>query len=162
MLVGVLSDTHDRLPLIDAALSLFADRGVEALIHAGDFVAPFAVRRLLRFTGPIHATFGNNDGERAGVRKLLPRIVAGPLFITLGGRTILLHHVFDQCDPADVDRADVVVTGHTHEAVNRLDGGRLYLNPGECCGWVSGTCTAAILDTDGPSAEILRLDRHPN
>ncbi len=31
MLVGVLSDTHDRLPTIRAALELFAARRVEAV-----------------------------------------------------------------------------------------------------------------------------------
>lgn len=157
MLVGVIADTHDRLPLIDAALELFAQRGVEAVVHPGDFVAPFAVRRLLKFTGPIHATFGNNDGERAGIKRLLPQVVDGPLFLPLGGRTILVHHSIDGCNPADVDRADVVITGHTHEAVNRTDRGTLWLNPGECCGWVTGRCTAAILDTDGPSAEVCVL-----
>ena len=157
MLAGVISDTHDRLPLIDAALALFAERKVEAVIHPGDFVAPFAVRRLLQYKGPIHAVYGNNDGERAGVKELMPQVIAGPLFVTLGGRTILVHHSIDACDPADVDRADIVITGHTHEEVNRVDRGTLFLNPGECCGWVTGKCTVAILDTDGPSAEICML-----
>ena len=38
MLVGVLSDTHDRLPAIDRALSLFERRKVQAVIHPGDVV----------------------------------------------------------------------------------------------------------------------------
>jgi putative phosphoesterase len=157
MLIGVISDTHDRLPLVDAAMRLFAERRVEALIHPGDFIAPFAVRRLLQYKGPIHATFGNNDGERAGIRELLPQVVDGPLFVALGGRTILVHHFVDWCEPDDIDGADIVITGHTHEVVNRLDGDKLLLNSGECCGWVTGRCTVAVLDTDGPSAEICIL-----
>jgi putative phosphoesterase len=157
MLIGVISDTHDRLPLVDAAMRLFAERRVEALIHPGDFIAPFAVRRLLQYKSPIHATFGNNDGERAGIRELLPQVVDGPLFVALGGRTILVHHFVDWCEPGDIDRADIIITGHTHEVVNRLDGGKLLLNSGECCGWVNGGCTVAVLDTDGPSAEICIL-----
>ena len=70
MLIGVLSDTHDRLPIIDAALELFARRKVAALIHPGDFVDPFAVRSLLNFKGPILATYGNNDWYRSGLKKL--------------------------------------------------------------------------------------------
>ncbi|MCH7808457.1 MAG: metallophosphoesterase [Planctomycetes bacterium] len=157
MLVGVISDTHDRLPRIDAALALFASKKVEAIIHPGDFVAPFAIGRLLRFSGPIFATYGNNDGERAGLKKGLPQLVDGPLFVALGGRTILVHHFIDWCDQDDIERADVVVTGHTHEVVNRVEDGRLFLNPGECCGWVNGRCTVAILDTQGPWAEICEL-----
>ena len=157
MLVGILADSHDHLDYVDAALRLFENRKVEALVHAGDFVAPFAVRRLLQFSGPIHATFGNNDGERAGLSELLPQAVDGPLFITLGGRTVLVHHFLGWCDPADIARAEIVITGHTHEVVNRLDDGRLLLNPGECCGWVTGRATAAILNTIDLTAEICAL-----
>ena len=158
MLIGVLSDTHDRVPMIDAAIGLFERRKVAALIHAGDFVAPFAVRSLLNFKGPIYATYGNNDGERPGLKKLLPDLVDGPLWVKLDGRSILVHHFIDWCEPGDIARADVVITGHTHEVVNRLDGRKLFLNPGECCGWVHGRCTVAILDTDGPSAEVFELE----
>lgn len=154
MIVGVISDTHDRLPMIDAALSLFSKRSVEAVIHAGDFVAPFAVRRLLQYEGPLFSTYGNNDGERIGLKELMPRVVDGPLFVELGGRQVLVHHFIDWCDAADVDRADIVITGHTHEVVNTHRDGKLFLNPGECCGWVSGRCTVAILDTSGPTAEV--------
>ncbi len=158
MLIGVIADTHDRLPQIDAALSLFARRKVEAVIHPGDFVAPFAVRRLLSYDGPLHVTYGNNDGERAGLKELMPQVQDGPLFVELGGRTILVHHYIDWCKPADVERADIIITGHTHEVVNRFENGRLFLNAGECCGWVSGRCTVAILDTAGPSAEVCELE----
>ncbi len=158
MLVGVISDTHDRLPMIDAALDLFAERRVEALIHPGDFVAPFAVQRLLRFDGPIHVTYGNNDGERTGLKKLLPQLVDGPLSVELGGRRILVHHFIEWCKPDDIERAEIIVSGHTHEVVNHFDRGKLFLNPGECCGWVNGRCTVAILDTDGPSAEVFELE----
>ena len=136
MLIGVISDTHDRLPMIDAALGVFADRGVDAVIHPGDFVAPFAVRRLLTFDAPLYATYGNNDGEREGLEALMPQIVDGPLFFQLGGRTILVHHFIDWCEAADIAKADIVVTGHTHEVETRTEGGTLLLNPGECCGWV--------------------------
>ncbi len=157
MLIGVISDTHDRLPLIDAALDLFARRSVEAVIHPGDFVAPFAVRRLLQYKGPLHVTYGNNDGERTGLKELLPQIQDGPLFVELDGRVILVHHFVDWCRPEDVDRAHIIVTGHTHDVVNRFQDKKFFLNPGECCGWVTGRCTVAVLDTEGPSAEVCEL-----
>ncbi len=158
MLIGVMSDTHDRLPMIDAALALFAGRGVEAVIHAGDFVAPFAVRRLLAYKGPLHVVYGNNDGERVGLKQLMPQIQDGPLFVELGGRNILVHHSIDSCKGDDIERADIIITGHTHEVVNRFEPGKLLLNPGECGGWVTGRSTVAVLDTDGPSAEVCELE----
>jgi uncharacterized protein len=158
MLIGVISDTHDRLPAIDRAMALFAERRVEAVVHAGDLVAPFAARRLKASTVPLHVTYGNNDGERAGLLDVLPQIVDGPLHISLGGRNILVHHFIGWCSPEDIARAEIIITGHTHEIVNTSEDGKLYLNPGEACGWVSGRCTVAILDTAAPSATICDLD----
>lgn len=157
MLIGVLSDTHDHLPMIDEALSLFARRGVQAVIHPGDFVAPFALERILRFDGPLHAVFGNNDGERKGLKSLHGTLADGPLRLELGGRRILVHHFIDWCEPADIESADVVITGHTHDVDNRVENGKLFLNPGECCGWTTASPTVAILDTDALGAEICRL-----
>jgi len=157
MLIGVISDTHDRLPLIDRALDLFRDKQVDAVIHPGDLIAPFAAKRLLRWTGPLHVTYGNNDGERAGLKILLPQIQDGPLCLDLDGKTILVHHFIDWCEPADIDKADIVITGHTHEVASDSKDGRLFLNPGECCGWVHGRCTVALLDPAQQSAEIVEL-----
>jgi putative phosphoesterase len=68
-----------------------------------------------------------------------------------------VHHFIDWCEPVDVERADIVITGHTHEVVNRREGHQLFLNPGECCGWVNDRATVAILDTDGMTAEVCEL-----
>ena len=157
MKIGVLSDTHDRLPAIDAAIAEFLRRGVEAVIHPGDIVAPFAAKRLLLWKGPLYVTYGNNDGERKGLKTVLPQIQDGLLNIELGGRRILVHHYDAWCQVPDIRRAEIIITGHTHEVVNEVREGRLYLNPGECCGWIGDRCTAAVLDTEGPSAEIIEL-----
>lgn len=158
MLVGVISDTHDRLPMIDRAVHELTRRNVEALIHPGDLIAPFAAQALRRWNGPLFVTYGNNDGERAGLKKILPDIQDGPLFVELGGRTILVHHFVDWCSPRDIERANVVITGHTHTVTHEHRQDTLFLNPGECCGWVTGHATIALLDTDALSAEIIELD----
>lgn len=159
MLVGVLSDTHDRVPLIAKALDLFAERGVEAVVHAGDICSPFAAKALKAAEArcPLHVILGNNEGEMAGLKSVLPQLSKGPLRLELDGCRVLVHHFDEWCEPQDVAWARVVVTGHTHEVVNEIRDGRLFLNPGECCGWVNGRCTVALLDTSGPKAEIIEL-----
>ncbi len=157
MRIGVVSDTHDRLPMIDRAMEVFIRQQVQAVIHAGDVVAPFAAERLLQYSGPIYAIYGNNDGERAGLRRVLPQIKDGPLKLEMAGRQILVHHFIDWCSSRDIDQADIIITGHTHEVVNERQNGSLFLNPGECCGWVNERCTVAVLDTELMSAEILDL-----
>lgn len=157
MLIGLISDTHDRLPTLRAALDLFARRGIATLIHPGDIVAPFAARPLADFRGALHVTYGNNDGERAGLQRILPQIQDGPLHVELAGRRILVHHFIDWCAPADVDRAEVIITGHTHEAGVERRAGRLFINPGECCGWVTRRCTIATLDTATLAVELIEV-----
>ncbi len=160
MKIGVLSDSHDNMPMIRAALDLFAAEHVEAVIHAGDFVAPFAARLLVTFPGPLYTVFGNNDGEQKGLAGVFGNVAPGPLRLTLAGRRILVHHWIEQVPEELRRQADVVITGHTHEVVNDRVEGRsptLILNPGECCGWLTGRATAAILDTDSLSARIVTL-----
>ena len=161
MKIGIISDSHDRLPALKQALAAVLARNVSAILHAGDFVAPFAAKLLAeaaRDAGtPIHCIYGNNDGERAGLAKLLPQIQDGPLRLDLAGRTIVMNHDLESLGQADLAGADIIVTGHTHHAGSGARGGVFYVDPGECCGWLTGHCTVAIVDTDAMSAEIVEL-----
>ena len=84
--------------------------------------------------------------------------MTGPLRLELDGRCVVVHHFIDWCRSEDIAGADVIITGHTHEIVNEIRDGQLFLNPGECCGWLSGCCTVAILDTESLEAEIIEVE----
>jgi hypothetical protein len=156
--IAIVSDSHDNVPLIQAAVRAFRDRGAEALIHAGDFVAPFAVKDFLELGVPIVAVFGNCDGEHRVISELLPDIVTGARRETIGGKNFTIVHSIDWLQPGDRDGADVIVHGHTHEADMRTENGRLVINPGECAGWVTGRATAAFLDTEAMQPDVFELD----
>lgn len=159
MKIGVISDTHDRLPTFRRAVSMFKNLGVEAIFHAGDYVAPFAAELIApdKLGVPLYCVYGNNDGEKAGLKKILPNIVDGPLRVELGGKTIVMHHFIDWLSPKDIVGADVVITGHTHEVVNDTRQGVLFLNPGECCGWVNDRCTVMLLDLEMKKADVVEV-----
>ena len=159
MKVGVISDTHDRMPTFRRAIALFQRLEVGAIFHAGDYVAPFAAKLIAHdvLTTPLHCIYGNNDGERQGLKAVLPNVEDGPLRVVLGGRTIVMHHFIDWLQPQDRRDVDVVITGHTHEVHNERENGRLLLNPGECCGWVTDRCTVAILDLEKLEANIVEV-----
>ena len=155
MLVGVMSDSHDHLRKIRKAMALFRERGAGAVFHAGDVVAPFAARALKEFVGPLHAVFGNNDGERAGLGKIID-IAPGPREISLRGRKIVIAHDAKDVPDALASGADLVITGHTHE--RRISSGRpMRLNPGEICGWVTGRSTCVVVDLETMEAETCDL-----
>jgi putative phosphoesterase len=160
MHIGVISDTHDRVPTFRKAVERFLEENVDAILHAGDHVAPFAAKLLTEEVvgqTPVHAIFGNNDGEREGLSKVLPGLVDGPLQVELGGRTVVMHHYLDWLTEEDVAPADVVISGHDHTARRESRNGRFYLNPGECCGWVMGSCTAAMLDLTNLEARFIEI-----
>jgi uncharacterized protein len=159
MKIGVISDTHDNLPAIDAAVRHFQAAGVETILHAGDFVAPFALKRLLQADLPVVAVFGNCDGERAGLAKFLPDLVDGPLHLELGGRKICMGHNAQRLTREDFEAADILIAGHTHKPQIEYQEGRLIVNPGECGGWVTGCATVAVIDTVAMTAVIEEVYR---
>ena len=157
MRIGLIADTHDNMPKIKKALAAFTARKVEVLIHAGDIVSPFAAKLLRSTKLPIHAVYGNNDGERKGLADLLPGICDGPRLVELDGKKILVAHSIAQVTDAAKAGADLVVVGHTHVAgIERTK--PLVLNPGECGGWLYGKTSVAILDTGRMSIEEVSLD----
>lgn len=156
MLLGIVADTHDNLPMTERAAKLLAGRGTEIILHAGDFVAPFALKALIKPGVPVIGVFGNNDGERNGLLGVCSDLHRPPHRLELGGRTVVLAH-----DPAALEEevrrgADLVVHGHTHE-VGVSDGPPLAVNPGEAGGWLTGRCTVGLVDLDRMQAEIIEL-----
>ncbi len=156
MLIGLLSDTHDNLPAVQRALDAFAERGVEALFHAGDFVAPFVLKVLLRAELPITGVFGNNDGARRSLSKLCDDLHQAPHTFRMAGRDIVLTHDPETLTPDLLAGKDVAICGHIHEP-DVTGAGPLVVNPGEVGGWVTGRCTAAVLDLDRMEVELIEL-----
>jgi len=160
MRIGIMSDTHDCLPMIAKAVDAIRQADVEHVLHAGDFIAPFAVKALAGLGAPIIGVFGNNDGERAGVKAAfdgIGEVRTGPTVVELAERRILLGH-----EPSAVRRRgrdgdfDLWVYGHTHEAeVTRNT--TLTVNPGEVCGYLSGRGTLAVVDLESMEAELIEL-----
>jgi uncharacterized protein len=160
MLIGIFSDTHDNLPQIERAIQEFAKRKVDAVLHAGDIVAPFSAKLIANITVPVYIIYGNNDGEKAGLKTVLPQIQTGPMEMKFGGRMIAMAHDFSQIPKAMEANADVLIAGHTHQAFVKVDKKKMYINPGECGGWLKGRSTVVILDTEKMQAEIIDLPMH--
>jgi putative phosphoesterase len=151
MLIGVMADSHDNVPMVEAAVQLFNRSNVQHVLHAGDFVAPFAIDPLRQLGCPVLSVFGNNDGERIGLAARIREVgqVRSHLAtINLGERHIAVVHYPELAEPlARSGTYDLVVYGHTHRVDQRHDNG-LLLNPGETGGWLTGCSTVAIVDLD--------------
>lgn len=163
MRIGLISDSHDHLDNMEKIVDLFALRGVSRILHAGDFVCPAMILAMRGFE--VSAVFGNNDGERVGLRKAFEQIggrIQGE-FLELsapGGQGLIaLYHGTDSSFLASLIQSGnyrVVVSGHTHKPVNRMEGETLVLNPGSAHGFRQ-SATVMIYDDAMHAAELIEL-----
>jgi len=160
-MIGVMSDSHDNMPEIRKAVSLFNTAKCELVLHAGDVIAPFAARELQPLGCPLRAVFGNCDGEKQGLEMAMKKIGTiqdAPLLLSHDGcRILLVHYHFSVATYASSGKYDVIIYGHTHKPDIRREGKTLILNPGEAGGWLTGKSTVALLDPKKLEAEIIGL-----
>jgi putative phosphoesterase len=154
VLLAVIADSHDNLPLLKEAVTLALQRRAERIVHCGDIVAPFSARILIESGLPVLAVFGNNDGERQGLRKIIQNISEPPLLVNLSGKSFIIYHEPPQTFPENVD---FILYGHTHKVYQNTLGKTLVLNPGECGGWLFNSPTIAFLDTLTLKTEIVTI-----
>ena len=97
--------------------ALAAFEGVDAILHAGD-IGGEHVLEALRAIAPVTFVRGNNDNDNG----------YDIMYVSLGGRRILLTHIFRP--ELLKERADIIVFGHSHKPHSEIVGGVLLFNPG--------------------------------
>ncbi|MEM3697333.1 MAG: metallophosphoesterase [Candidatus Bathyarchaeia archaeon] len=165
MLVGLMADTHDNLPMVDKAIKKLNEENVELVLHAGDYVAPFVIPKFKGLKAKLIGVFGNNDGDRELLKKRFSEhegleIRGNFAEIKVDGlRIALLHGTDEELLKALIESEtfDAVVHGHTHKAEIYRKGKTLVVNPGEVCGYLSGKSTIALLETAKREARLVNL-----
>lgn len=152
MRIGILSDTHDHLANARKAVAIYNNEDCGHVLHGGDLISPFSAKVFADLKCPFAAVFGNNDGERLGVEKVIAgfggTITVGHTPLTLGGmRILLMHEPWSLESIARSGDYDLIVYGHTHHKEERHVGGTIVLNPGEAGGHLTGEATCTIVDT---------------
>ncbi len=163
MRVGLLSDTHDRVPAIDALLKEILARDVNFVLHAGDYCSPFSLKPFQDHNVAMAGVFGRNDGDREGIRSYAEQGMGQELFesphsIKLLELKVLIVHDIGDVSERSVLAHSIVIHGHTHLQEMKTRGDTLIVNPGEGCGWLYGAPSAAILDLDTRQVEFIKLD----
>jgi putative phosphoesterase len=160
--IGVMSDSHESLDLLDRAVDFFNDQEVDKVLHAGDFISPLTAAPLSRLNTELIGVFGNNDGDRLFLRQRFEeedvgRIERGPHRMELGGKEIVLMHQPRLIEALEGSPdPDLIIYGHTHE-VKVQKGDPFVLNPGEVCGLVTGRRTVATVELEDMEVEIENL-----
>lgn len=178
MRIALISDIHDRVDHLAAALGALTDPDgtagrCDALLCLGDLCSPFVLAQLAEgFAGPVHLVFGNNDADTFR----MTRLASGHDHLTLhgefavvelAGRRIGLTHfpaVAEACDPRAFD---LIAYGHDHTfaigraGVERSEGDAWRVNPGPLMGWSPSVgevpASFAVWDTDRDTVDGFRL-----
>ena len=163
MRVGLLSDSHDRVPAVAELLRRLSGAGVSMVLHAGDYCSPFSLTPFVDQNVALAGVFGRNDGDPEGLRAYAGRGMGGELYesphsFEVGGQRLLLVHDIGEVHARSIEGHAVVVTGHTHQRRASRRDETLIVNPGEACGWLYGVPSAAILDLDTMQVEFITLD----
>lgn len=160
-IVGIISDTHDHRKAISLAVDAFNQAGCSLVIHGGDFVAPFTSLDFMKLEGKFVGVFGNNDGEKRGLREQFKKIgvITEPPFefTHFGEKIVVIHEPVYLNQFLSREDIDLIVYGHIHKLDIR-PGKPLVINPGECCSWLTGHSTIVILDLDTMNPEVIELN----
>ncbi|MBS3938208.1 MAG: metallophosphoesterase [Peptococcaceae bacterium] len=124
--LGVLSDSHGHLPSLAAALAGF--RGVDIIVHAGDFFRDS--QYLAQQTKiPVIGVVGNCDREQSPADEVVD-FCGRRFFITHGHLYGVKLASVGIVKEGVRRRAQVVIFGHTHVPTKFWQQGILFVNPG--------------------------------
>jgi putative phosphoesterase len=170
MRIAVLSDIHDNVWKLDAALAQVRD--TDAMVCCGDLCSPFIVHQIGRgYAKPVHVVFGNNDADLFRITSIAAKNsqmrLYGEIFTgEFGGRKAAANHFDAIARPlAASGLYDVVFFGHNHRHEIAQVGKTLLVNPGPVMGAAFGAdglredvpSTVVVYDTETGSAETLTL-----
>ena len=169
MRICIVSDSHDRAPLLAAAVSAARHAGAQAVVHCGDLIGAHTLRPLLALGLPVHTVHGNNLGDAMALHRICVR--SGGLLVyhgadaelELGGRRIFAtHYPHYARGIACTGDYEIVCCGHSHDAsVTRqptIAGGTTWLvNPGTVAG-LNAPPTWILADLDACEFEIRTLE----
>ena len=150
MLVGILSDTHDRVDAMAAAMRVLRDRGAQFFVHCGDVGSERVIDHLAGV--PSAFVFGNTDWDRATLARYAEKLhvacYGSMADLELGGKRFAVIHGDDfrlkQRLLAE-QRHDYLLQGHTHVRADERVGKVRLINPGAL--HRAREKTVALLDT---------------
>ena len=158
MIVGILSDTHDRVETMALGLEVLRKLGAQFFIHCGDIGSESALDLLAGL--PAAFVWGNTDWDRLALQRYAEsiRVSCYGAFgeLELGGKLFAVLHGDDARLKARVlseQRHDYLLQGHTHIQEDRRVGRVRIINPGAL--HRAAEKTVAALDTERDDLRFL-------
>jgi uncharacterized protein len=125
--IGVVSDSHGELYMLDKALSLMED--IDLIIHLGDHYNDI-IKINEKYKNDIEYVVGNND-YKGGAEYDKTIVIAGKrIFMTHGHKYNVSLGLNKLYFKGLEENADIVLYGHTHVQHIERSSSTLFLNPG--------------------------------
>jgi hypothetical protein len=169
MLIGLLSDTHIRVPGYRAGLSQLSAsklppqikeifRGVDLILHAGD-IYTLPILDDLETIAPVLASEGDDDPFEI----MNDSRVKWKHVINVDGACIWLAHQHETWSLEGLEELpDVIVFGHLHKSSIERRDGTLWVNPGSPTfpryNYVPGTVALLSINSGKVDAKIIQLE----
>ena len=160
MIIGILSDTHDRADAMAAGLRTLQEAGAEYFIHCGDIGSQRCIDLLAGTKCAF--VFGNCDFDRASLARYAASIDV-PCFgnfadLTFDNKRIAVIHGDDfklKQRLLSAQEHDYMMQGHTHARADERVGKTRLINPGALHRAVPKT--VATLDTSTDTLKFLTI-----
>jgi putative phosphoesterase len=157
MKILVLSDSHAGLSFMRKCIQTCKP---DAVVHLGDYYDDGAQMQEEYPHIPVHQVMGNCDKYRAplSAREILNYNVCGiSCYMTHGHRHYVKNSIALLLADARAAKAQIVMFGHTHQAVCYCEQDGLWvLNPGACGSWGG---SVGVIETDGEKITACYLMR---
>lgn len=157
MRILVFSDSHGDFRTINEAVRTHSS--AEIIIHCGDGYAEVLELKKMFPDKMIVAVRGNCDwsADMPAVETL--RVMGKTIYITHGHLYKVKFTPYNLICAARENEADIVLFGHTHNAMTDYDDGLYIMNPGSCHGYRASYGIVDITDKGDIVTNIVRLDR---
>jgi len=163
MKIGIISDTHNNVENLRAALEVLRTEGVSLLLHCGDATGVEILRELGQFR--VIFLFGNGDILTGEMQQALlamdPQNFAGLVYTGEfdGVHIAATHgHLEGQADQlVRSNRYDFVFQGHSHRHRDVLVGTTRQVNPGALGGLHAEPRSFAVLDTQSKNIKFVKI-----
>jgi uncharacterized protein len=160
MKIGIISDTHDNLEITKKAISIFRDKKVDIVVHAGDFTSPEIIDLFKDFN--CRFVIGNADTDIDGLNKECDNLgldcMGESCEFDAQGKKILVLHGFVVSifrDAVASGKYDYIIKGHTHYFEDYMRNKTRIINPGSL--YRSEENSIAVLDTESDKLEKIVL-----
>ena len=157
MRILVVSDTHGDFYSLKRALD--AQPTAEVIIHCGDGSEQYQYIKDVYLQKQVIGVRGNCDWSSTLSATEVTEVGGKRIFITHGHMYQAKFTTMNMIYAAREEKANILLFGHTHQAMTDYDDGLYIMNPGSCSGYYATYGVIDITPKGDIVTNIVKLSR---